>query len=79
MERKEWPRELPAAKILYIVNAGNVCSEIGNSRREMKKTNQYVESNIFNSVTNVNLSTVIAYKQNGIVHDFLEDYDKRSE
>ncbi len=47
--------------------------------REMKKTNQYVESNIFNSVTNVNLSTVIAYKQNGVVHDFLEDYDRQSE
>ncbi len=43
--------------------------------REMKKTNQYVESNIFNSVTNVNLSTVIAYKQNGVMHNFLDDYD----
>jgi tRNA(Ile)-lysidine synthase TilS/MesJ/rhodanese-related sulfurtransferase len=43
--------------------------------REMKKTNQYVESNIFNSVTNVNLSTVIAYKQNGVMHSFLDDYD----
>ncbi len=43
--------------------------------REMKKTNQYVESNIFNSVTNVNLSTVIAYKQHGIMHNFLDDYD----
>ncbi len=42
---------------------------------EMKKTNQYVESNIFNSVTNVNLSTVIAYKQHGRVRNFLEDYD----
>ena len=42
MERKEWPRELPAAKILYIVNAGSVCSEIGNSRREMKKTKKLV-------------------------------------
>ena len=43
---------------------------------EMKKTNQYVESNIFNSVTNVNLSTVIAYKQHGRIYNFLEDYDK---
>ena len=29
----------------YIVNAGNVCSEIGNSRREMKKTKKLVGLN----------------------------------
>lgn len=40
----------------------------------LKKTNPYVESNIFNSVHNVNLSTVIAYKKDGVVHDFLEEY-----
>ena len=38
MERKEWLRGLPAAKILYTINAGNVWSEIGNYRREMKTT-----------------------------------------
>ncbi|MCR5823711.1 MAG: ATPase [Lachnospiraceae bacterium] len=47
--------------------------------REMKKTNQYVESNIFNSVTNVNLSTVIAYKQHGVMHNFLDDYDNATD
>lgn len=41
---------------------------------QLKKTNPYVESNIFNSVKNVNLSTVIAYKKDGVVHDFLENY-----
>lgn len=44
--------------------------------REMKKTNPFVEGNIFKSVENVNLSTVIAFKENGIKHHFLEDYDK---
>lgn len=44
--------------------------------REMKKTNEFVESNIFNSVENVNLSTVIAYKKDGVRHSFLDDYDK---
>ena len=43
---------------------------------ELKKTNPYVESNIFRSVENVNLATVIAYKQDGIKHHFLDDYDK---
>ncbi len=42
--------------------------------RELKKDNPYVESNIFNSAHNVNLSTVLAYKKDGVVHDFLEWY-----
>ncbi|MCR5778618.1 MAG: ATPase [Lachnospiraceae bacterium] len=42
---------------------------------ELKKTNPYVESNIFRSVENVNLATVIAYKQDGVKHHFLDDYD----
>lgn len=42
---------------------------------KMKQFNPYVESNIFNSVTNVNLSTVIEYKdKNGVSHNFLEEY-----
>lgn len=42
---------------------------------DMKKNNPYVESNIFKSVTNVNLSTIIKYKdKNGVSHNFLEDY-----
>ncbi len=44
--------------------------------RELKKTNPYVEGNIFGSVENVNLSTVIAYKQHGEKHSFLEWYDQ---
>lgn len=43
---------------------------------ELKKTNPFIESNIFRSVENVNLSTVIAYKENGIRHHFLEKYDE---
>lgn len=42
---------------------------------DMKKNNPYVESNIFKSVTNVNLSTIIKYKdKNGVSHNFLEEY-----
>lgn len=40
----------------------------------LKKDNPYIESNIFNSVENVNLDTVISYKKNGKRHSFLEDY-----
>ena len=41
---------------------------------ELKKTNPQVEANIFNSVSNVNLSTVIAYKEDGVKHHFLDNY-----
>ena len=46
---------------------------------QMKKTNPYVEANIFKSVENVNLSTVIAYKQDGVKHSFLDTYNSREE
>ena len=42
---------------------------------ELKKTNPQVETNIFNSVSNVNLSTVIAYKEDGVKHHFLDSYE----
>ncbi|MBR0085740.1 MAG: ATPase [Lachnospiraceae bacterium] len=50
--------------------------EIKNLIRELKKTNSFVEGNIFKSVENVNLDTVIAYKQKGVRHNFLEGYDE---
>ena len=44
--------------------------------KELKKTNPYIEMNIFRSMENVNLSTVIAYKKDGVKHHFLEEYDR---
>lgn len=49
--------------------------EIKQLIKEMKETNPFVEGNIFRSVENVNLSTVIAYKQGGVKHHFLDTYD----
>ena len=51
--------------------------EIKNLIAELKKTNPYVEKNIFRSVENVNLNTIVAYKQNGVTHSFLEGYDEK--
>ncbi len=48
--------------------------EIKHLIAQMKQVNPYVESNIFRSVENVNLSTVIAYKQDGVRHHFLDTY-----
>lgn len=53
--------------------------EIKHLIRNLKKTNPFVEGNIFKSVENVNLSTVIAYKQDGVKHHFLESYDEVAE
>jgi len=41
---------------------------------QLKKSNPQVEANIFRSVENVNLSTVIAYKEDGVRHHFLDAY-----
>ena len=40
----------------------------------LKETNPYVENNIFKSVENVNLNTIIAYKKDGERHNFLDEY-----
>ncbi len=42
---------------------------------KMKEENPFVESNIFKSVENVNLSTIIAYKKDGVKHHFLDTYE----
>ncbi len=51
--------------------------EVKNLIRELKKTNPYVEQNIFKSVENVSLKTIIAYKDDQQKHHFLDDYDKK--
>ncbi len=50
--------------------------EIKELIRELKKINPGVENAIFRSVENVCLDTVIAYKQKGTVHHFLDSYEE---
>ncbi len=49
--------------------------EIKNLIAELVRTNPQVEKNIFRSVQNVNLNTIIAYKDSDGVHNFLDDYE----
>ena len=42
---------------------------------QLKKTNPYVEQNIFKSVEKVQLDTIISYKQHNVRHSFLDTYD----
>lgn len=51
--------------------------EIKELIRTLKKTNPFVEGNIFKSVENVGLNTVVAYKKDGVKHHFLDDYDAK--
>ncbi|MCR4740482.1 MAG: tRNA 2-thiocytidine biosynthesis TtcA family protein [Lachnospiraceae bacterium] len=41
---------------------------------KLKEENPFVEANIFKSAGNVNLSTIIAYKDNGVRKSFLDRY-----
>ncbi|WP_024860820.1 ATP-binding protein [Ruminococcus flavefaciens] len=50
--------------------------EIKNLIAELKKVNPQVEKNIFRSVENVNVNTVIAYKDNEGVHRFTDNYSR---
>lgn len=50
--------------------------EIKRLIQQLRATNPYIESNIFRSVENVTLDTVIAYKKKGVTHHFLDNYDK---
>ena len=56
-------------------STGSRRMEIKGLIKELKEINPFIEGNIFKSVENVNLSTVIAYKENGVKHHFLENYD----
>ncbi|MGN0488088.1 MAG: ATP-binding protein [Ruminococcus sp.] len=68
----------------FTENNANENNETTSKRKEikkliaqLKKTNPQVESNIFRSVENVNIDTVITYKQRGVKHNFLESYDSQ--
>ena len=47
--------------------------------KKLHEQNQYIEANIFKSVENVHLDTVIAYKKDGEKHSFLDTYYEEKE
>lgn len=53
---------------------GSMRGEVKKLISELSKKNPYIEKNIFRSVENVNLKTIIAYKKDGKKHSFLEEY-----
>lgn len=55
-------------------NTGSKRQEIKRLIAELKKVNPNVEKNIFRSVENVNLSTIISYKDENGTHSILDGY-----
>jgi len=49
--------------------------EMKNLIKEFRKINPYIEQNIFKSVDNINLSTVLGYHKGNEKYYFLDDYD----
>ena len=55
---------------------GSKRAEIKELIKYMSKKSPYIEKNIFRSVENVNLKTIIAYKDTDGEHHFLDNYYK---
>ena len=68
----------------FTENCATCGGERGSKRDEMKElmkqfraTSDVIESNIFQSVHNINLRTVIGYHKDDEVYNFLDDYNER--
>lgn len=58
---------------------GSKRQEVKQLIKKLKKDNPTIEMNIFNSIHNVSLDTLISYKQKGVEHSFLDHYDDENE
>ncbi len=56
---------------------GSKRQEIKTLLKRLRKDNPYIDMNIYRSVQNVNLKTIISYHSNEKSYHFLDDYDDR--
>jgi len=70
----------------FTENCADRDEEQNSKREEMKELiaqlrekSEFIEMNIFRSVHNVNLKTIIGYHKDGKKYSFLDDYDERQE
>lgn len=69
----------------FTENISNSNNGIGESKRQEMKVliqqfreiSDHIEMNIFRSIHNVNLNTLIGYHDNNMTYNFLDDYDER--
>lgn len=55
-------------------NSSSKRQEMKQLIEQLRRENPNIDKNIFHSVENVNLETVITYRKGNIIHDFLDDY-----
>ncbi len=60
-------------------NEGSKRQEMKELIKSLKQKYDNIDVNIFNSVKNVNLDTIISYKRKENYHHFLDDYNQNSE
>ena len=58
-------------------NKGTKRNEMKALIKKMKENYENIDINIFRSVENVNLDTIISYQQNGEIHHFLDTYNEK--
>ena len=56
---------------------GSKREEVKKLIKKLRQDYKNIDINIFRSVENVNLDTIISYKKNGEIHHFLDEYDKK--
>lgn len=56
---------------------GSKRQEMKNLIKRFRQINSNIEKNIFNSVENVNLNTIISYHKDDFNYHFLDDYDQK--
>ena len=65
-----------ACKFSENINNDSKRQEMKRLIEQFRKTNPYIEQNIFKSVENINLSTVIGYYKEDKKYNFLDDYNE---
>ncbi|MBR1423081.1 MAG: tRNA 2-thiocytidine biosynthesis protein TtcA [Ruminococcus sp.] len=58
---------------------GSKRQEIKTLLKQLRAKNPMIDMNIFRSVENVNLNTIISYHRGDEYHHFLDDYDRRND
>ncbi len=79
--REIWTKFLKGIKEYQLIQEGDkiaVCISGGIKTllKQLRVVNPAVDKNIFRSVENVNLQTIISYHRGDDYHHFLDDYDE---
>ena len=62
----------------HLENVSSKRLETKNLIKELRKKYEDIDINIFRSVENINLNTIIGYHKDDLVYNFLDDYEKKS-